>query len=366
MNYDFRYVSDKTRGWKFSTGVNGMGQKSLNLGEEFLIPDHSLFDFGVYATASKSLNRWNLSGGLRYDHRYLDSEGLVEEDEERFHSFKRHFNGLTGSLGATFEVTKHLDVKFNVARGYRAPNISELASNGEHEGSLRFEIGNSRFKPEYSWQADITLDYADKYIVFQTSAFVNGIRNYIYLHRIDSVVEPGLMTFEYAQGNALLWGVEAGIDCHPIHSLHLGADFSYVNARLLRQPAEMRWLPLTPAPRLSTNVKYEITHKAKVFDNAYVAARLDWYLRQNHYYAAYDTETPTPSYLLLGLSIGTDIRIKGKKVFELHVIADNLTNTCYQDHLSRLKYADPNVVTGRQGVFNMGRNYVIKLVVPIG
>lgn len=82
--------------------------------------------------------------------------------------------------------------------------------------------------------------------------------------------------------------------------------------------------------------------------------------------AAYETETPTPGYVLLGLSVGTDIRIKGRKAFELHLIADNITNTCYQEHLSRLKYADVNVVTGLQGVFNMGRNFVVKAVVPIG
>lgn len=201
----------------------------------------------------------------------------------RFTDFKRHFNGVTGSIGATFEVTKHFNLKFNVARGYRAPNISELASNGEHEGSLRYEIGNSNFKPENSWQADFTLDYANKYIEFQASVFVNQIRNYIYLHRIDSVVEPDLMTFGYAQGNALLWGFEAGFDGHPIHSLHIGANFSYVNARLLNQPLETRWLPLTSAPRLAANVKYEITHNAKVLDNAYIAANVSWYLRQSNY-----------------------------------------------------------------------------------
>ena len=49
---------------------------------------------------------------------------------------------------------------------------------------------------------------------------------------------------------------------------------------------------------------------------------------------------------------------------ELYVTADNLLNRAYQSHLSRLKYADVNTVTGRQGVYNMGRNITVKLVVP--
>ena len=366
LNYDVRYVSEEKAGWKFSTGLNGMGQKSINLGEEYLIPDYNLFDAGVYATASKILGRWNLSGGLRFDYRYLAAKGLIEDDEVRFEDFTRHFQGITGSLGATCEVTERLDLKFNLARGYRAPNISELASNGEHEGSLRYEIGNHNFKPEYSWQADLGLNYATRYFELNASVFANHISNYIYLHRIDSIIEPDLMTFAYAQGEAILMGFEVGFDTHPFHALHIGAAVSYVSAQLLHQPEEMRWLPMTPAPRLSADVKYELTHDGKVFNNAYLAARMDWCLRQDHYYAAYDTETATPSYLLLGLSAGTEILVKGKKVAELSLIVDNLTDVCYQDHLSRLKYADWNVVTGRRGVFNMGRNVVFKLTVPIG
>ena len=78
-----------------------------------------------------------------------------------------------------------------------------------------------------------------------------------------------------------------------------------------------------------------------------------------------DTETRTPAYTLLSLSVGTDLNIHKKKVAELYVTAENLLNTAYQNHLSRLKYCDVNNATGRQGVFNMGRNIVFKVVVPI-
>jgi len=33
--------------------------------------------------------------------------------------------------------------------------------------------------------------------------------------------------------------------------------------------------------------------------------------------------------------------------------------------LSRLKYAPENLVTGRIGVFNMGRNFTIKFNIPL-
>jgi iron complex outermembrane receptor protein len=86
---------------------------------------------------------------------------------------------------------------------------------------------------------------------------------------------------------------------------------------------------------------------------------------QNHYYKVDGTETRTPSYTLLSLSAGSDIMIKKRKWAEVYLTVDNLLNTAYQNHLSRLKYCDTNPVTGRQGIYNMGRNFVVKLIVPV-
>lgn len=139
MNYDLHYLSPEMNGWKFSTGINGMWQQSINKGSEFLIPAYHLFDYGVFATVSKEIGKLNLSGGIRYDHRHLHSEALREEDDAesndsfRFQAFKRSFEGVTGSIGLAYEILPDFNLKLNLARGFRAPNISELSSNGVHE-----------------------------------------------------------------------------------------------------------------------------------------------------------------------------------------------------------------------------------------
>ena len=71
-------------------------------------------------------------------------------------------------------------------------------------------------------------------------------------------------------------------------------------------------LPLIPAPRLYSEIKYEFTHGGSLFNNAFASLNIDWNMAQNHYYAAGGTETATPAYLLLGASVGTDVVIKGK------------------------------------------------------
>ena len=353
VTYDVRYLSQEFSGWKVAGGVNGMWQQSQNLGEESLIPEYKLLDIGGYATLSKSLGKWTLNGGLRFDNRHLN-----------FHS--RDFSGLSGSIGAVCNISEHFNMRLNMARGFRAPNMSELGSDGVHEGTLRYELGNPDLKPEYSWQADLGLDFTSQYISAQVALFANRIENYIFAKRIDLVMEEGLRTYEYTQGDARLLGFEAGIDFHPIHCIHFENTFSFVDAQQLHQPEETKYLPMTPAPRWTSELKYELTHHCHfALNNAYAALGLECNLAQNHYYKADDTETRTPSYTLLSLSIGSDLNIHKKKVAEISVTAENLLNRAYQNHLSRLKYTDVNNVTGQQGVFNMGRNIVFKLLIPI-
>ena len=385
LTYDLRYVTNERDGWKFSTGIGGMYQKSGNKGEEYLIPDYRLFDFGVYATATKSLgDRWTLNGGVRYDHRRLHGYELEEDDALRFTDFSRHFNGLTGSLGVVCNINEHFNLRLNLARGFRIPNMSELASNGVHEGSIRYELGSQQLKAEYSLQADLGIDFTSRYLSAQLALFANHIDNYIFTHRLLQEIEEGYLTYAYTQGDARLLGFEAGVDFHPIHSIHFSNTFSYVDAQLtsyhLPITSSIKYLPFTPAPHWSSELKWELSHHShstvnhhhttdaahrSLFNNLYLAAGLDCYLKQTHIHSADDTETPTPAYALVSLSAGTDIQIKGRKVAELYVTADNLLNRAYQNHLNRLKYADENVVTGRRGVYNMGRNITFKVVVPI-
>ena len=352
LTYDVRYLTQEFDGWKVAAGVNGMWQRSRNLGEESLIPEYRLFDIGGYGTVSKTLDRFTLNGGVRYDHRHLD-----------FH--QRNFSGMTGSVGAVWNANDHLNVRLNVARGFRAPNMSELGSDGVHEGTVRYELGNPDLRAEHSWQADLGVDFTSRYVSAQAALFANRIDHYVFAQRRDVVMEEGYRTYQYTQGDARLLGFEVGADFHPIHSLHFGNTFSLVDARQLNQPEETRYLPFTPAPRWTSELKYELTHDGRTLNNTYVALGMECYLRQHHYYKADQTETATPSYTLVNLSAGTDLMVGGKKVAELYVTAENLLNRAYQSHLSRLKYTDVNVATGRMGVYNMGRNVVFKVVVPL-
>ena len=347
VNYDLRYQATFSGDWKTAFGLAGMGQKSENLGEEFLIPAYGLLDAGLFATATKSLGEWTLSGGLRADIRWLHSEALPG----RFEDFHRRFPGISASLGAVRPLGKHFTFRANIARGFRAPNLSELGSNGEHEGTFRFELGNKDLKPEYSLQGDLGLDFTSEHVSVQSAFFISRIDNYIYSARNGELSDEGLPVYAFRSGLAHLGGGEIGIDIHPVHQLHLSSAFSCVYAREKGGDD----LPLIPAPRLYSEIKYEFTHGGSLLNNAFLSLNLDWNMAQNHFYAAGGTETATPAYLLLGASAGTDVVIGGKTRLSLYIIGSNLTDQAYMPHLSRLKYI---------GIASMGRNVTFKMVVP--
>ena len=355
VNYDLHYLASADETWQYAAGVSGMFQHSENLGCEFLIPAYRLFDAGIFASATRHFERLTVSGGLRYDLRHLHSHELTDDGEERFADFTRNFRGVTGSLGLICKLSSSFNARLNVSHGFRAPNLSELGSNGEHEGTFRYEIGNQSLSAENSWQADAGLDYSSEVVSAQLSLFANQIGNYIFLQKLP----VGDDQYQYQAGTARIWGGEAMFDIHPVEPLHFENTFSYVNARQLHQPEESRWLPFTPAPRWTSDLRYDLIRDGRTLNNTFVSLGLECYLRQSHARTIYDTETATPSYTLLSLSAGTDLRRHGRRVASLFVTVTNLTDRSYQSHLSRLKYADG------PGICNMGRSVGFKLLVPI-
>ena len=384
LNYDIRYLLPESNSFNFSFGVNGMLQHSLNGGTEYLVPDYHLFDAGVFVLARKNFDRLDLSGGLRFDRRSEHGESLylnpAEEAvssgtpgaTERFPSFHSDFNGVSGSVGATYQFSENLYGKMNISRGFRAPNIAELGSNGVHEGTQRYEIGNPDLKPENSWQFDIATGLNTQHVSAEVDLFSNRIHNFIFSRKLngtfsqDSIMD-GAPVFKYVSGDAHLFGGEVHLDIHPhpLDWLHFENSFSYVRGVQLNQPDSTKNLPLIPAPRFQSTLRADILPKGKTLRNGYIEFGLEHDFVQNKFFSAYGTETRTPAYTLLHAGVGTDIYLNNKKRFSIWFQADNLADVAYQSHLSRLKYAGMNYATGREGVYNMGRNFSFKLQIPI-
>ena len=377
ITYTAQFHVHENNGWILSAGLNGMKQQNANKGVEQLIPDYDLFDIGGYLYTKKTIGKITLSGGARYDNRQLKVKELMDGTNVKGAAFDQSFGNVSGSAGITAAITEHINLKLNIARGFRAPAIAELASNGAHEGSIRYEYGNQLLKSETSNQLDAGLDFYAEHISFGISAYYNSFNNFIFYRKLeaaaggDSTIDVNgdyLTAFKFDQRKATLAGLEATIDIHPhpLDWLHIQNTFSIVSGRLKEKVEASRYLPFIPAPRLITELRADLKNMGKHTRNFYLKFEMDNTFAKQQVFSAYNTETVSPGYTLLSAGLGTDIvSKKGETLFTLNIVGNNLGNVAYQNHLSRLKYAATNQATGRTGVFNMGRNFSFKLNIPI-
>ncbi|HNL81974.1 MAG TPA: TonB-dependent receptor [Chitinophagaceae bacterium] len=385
INYSARFNFLENNNWATSIGINGMQQNNFNKGLEFLIPQYNLFDIGGYIITQKLFNKLTLAGGLRFDLRKLATKKLVLDSLKRpvnyednttiikFNNLNKVFNNFSGSVGISYQINKNETLKLNISRGFRAPSMAELTSNGQHEGTFRYEFGNAQLQSEVSHQIDIAYFNNTSEFTLECTPFINFVSNYIYTYKLvsvfggDSIYNPikPFPSIKYTQGNAVLFGGELYFNLRPtaIKWLNIESAFSYVRATQNKQPDSTKFLPLIPAPKLNCNVKLQCKQVGKLFTNAYFKIGFDYFLEQNKYYKANFSETLTPAYWLLNFGFGGNLKLFNKKdMLSLFFSADNFLDVSYQSHLNRLKYAPQNKLTGKNGVFNMGRNFCIKTI----
>ncbi|MFN7748274.1 MAG: TonB-dependent receptor [Cyclobacteriaceae bacterium] len=384
--YDLRYHFPERNHWEITIGTNGMRQQLTNRGNEVLYPNYHLFDNGVFLFAKKKIDRLSLSGGLRHDVRslhidklYLDADGRFQSQPANavtivFPGFNQTYLNFTGSFGAVYNLRDHLYLKANIARGFRAPSVPEISSNGEHAGTFRYEIGNINQQSETSLQTDVGITYERPQFFADVTLFNNRIDQYTYSEKVntargaDSLIN-GVPVFRYTQGNANLQGLEASLTINPAAArwLELSSQYSVVLAENLsaRTPDE-RYLPFMPAARTITRLKLSKANWGSRIQNASWFVEWEHHADQERFLAAFNTETRTPGYSLINSGLALDVLNTSRKtLFSLYVTANNVFDIAFQSHQSRLKYLDVNPATGRPGVFNMGRNISIRLVVPL-
>ena len=345
LNYDVKFHLPKFRKLETIVGLQGMNQTNTNVGTEFLIPNASTNDLGFFATTRYDWNKNVLQAGVRYDARKSKTDQFGEVGDGGYLApIDRKFDSFNASLGYKTNLNSTTILRLNTATGFRAPNIFELCSNGVHDGTIRYEIGNAALKSEQNFQADLNVEYKSTHFELFANGFYNQINNYIYVAPNGNVID-GFNVYDYLQSNANLYGGEAGIHFHPhpLDWLHINTSFESVTGKVKNGDN----LPLIPANRFNNTLRIDIK-SSKWFTEGFASANVEHTLKQNN---ASQFETKTLDYTLINIGLGGKI-ILGKTTFDVNLNANNLFNKVYVAHLSRLK---------PDGIPNIGRNIVLAI-----
>lgn len=347
FNYNVKYYLPKIGKLETIVGTQGMQQTNKNYGQEFLIPDASTIDFGVFGTANYEWKKNVIQAGLRWDNRNITStEHGISGEEGYFVAIDRKFQSFNSSLGLKSSLKENIILRLNLATGFRAPNLAELTSNGVHEGSNRYEIGNSALQNEQNFQTDLNLEYRNPHFELFANGFYNHINNYIFIAPNGTQID-GNDVYDYLQENASLFGGEAGIHFHPhpLDWLHVTSSFESVTGK--KQNGEN--LPLIPAMKWNNSIKTEFK-STKWFKDGFAVLNVEHTLNQNNPGLF---ETNTTDYTLLNFGFGGKMTL-GKMAFDVNLNANNIFDKMYFSHLSRLK---------NDGIPNMGRSIILALTI---
>ncbi len=351
FNYNLQYEMPKWGKLETIVGLQGMRQTNKNFGEEQLIPDAKTNDIGVLATSHIHFkDESGMQLGIRFDHRNINGDINISPPESSLNeNLDRNFNSINAAVGYKFNLSKKSIARMNLATGFRAPNLAELTSNGVHEGTNRYEIGNPNLENEQNVQTDISLEYKNKHIEFFVNGFYNAIKDFIFIEPNGEVIGEDDV-FVYQQENAELYGGEIGFHLHPhpLDWLHFESSFETV----IGKQKNGTYLPLIPANSLVNTIRVESKTAQNWLNNGYAYITLKSVFDQDN---VGDFENPTKGYNLVNLGFGGNV-LAFNTPFEVRLSAQNIFDKTYISHLSRLK---------TDGIANIGRNISLAISIPL-
>jgi iron complex outermembrane receptor protein len=370
------------------TGVMGRYQNNFadpNTGVRRLIPDYDKYDLGIYAIADYRLNKqWLLEVGGRFDYTYMNvfkfyrtsfwqsrnydelfPEIVVEElDNQILTNPQLNFYNSSGTLGATYSFDNNYKLFFNYSIASRAPNPSELFSEGLHHSASRIELGDLRFNSEIGHKVSLTFQRDNDIFSFSVNPYVNTISDFIVIEptEIQQTVRGNFQVWEYRQTNAQLLGLDVDASYNFAKNFHLNNQFS-----LVKGYDRTRDEPLISMPPVNT--KNEIVYQNPQLNNIRLSLQSDYNLRQNEFpdnnFAVFipdtetmevvDVSTPPEAYHLLNFNSSIDFRTTKTVTLTVGFGVTNLLNTSYRNYLNRLRYYADDL--GRNFLFNLKINY---------
>jgi iron complex outermembrane receptor protein len=380
--------SHLTDALNLKTGIMARYQNNFadpNTGVRRLIPDYDKYDLGIYAIADYRLNdNLLMEAGGRFDYTYMDvfkfyrtsfwesrnydelfPEIVVEElDNQILTNPQLNFYNPSATLGATYKFNVEYKLFFNYSIASRAPNPSELFSEGLHHSASRIELGDLRFNSEVGHKVSLTLQRENEKFSFSVNPFINTINDFIVIEptEIQQTVRGNFQVWEYRQTDAQLLGVDFEASYAFAENFRFNHQFS-----LVKGYDRSRDEPLINIP--PANTENEIVYQNPAFKNLRLALQNEYVFRQNEYpdnnfevfipetetMETVDLSTPPDAYNLFNFNTSIDFKTTQKSTLTVGFGITNVLNTSYRNYLNRLRYYADDL--GRNFLLNLKLNY---------
>ena len=374
--------------FNFKSGIMARLQTNFanpETGVRRLIPDYDKYDFGLYTVIDKEINdKLEIEAGVRYDYSFMDVFKFYKNSvwEERGYDIlfpdmvieefsnqvlvnpELEFNNLSATLGFNYKLNDNNTLFLNHALSSRAPNPSELFSDGLHHAIARIELGDLRFKSEVGNKTSVTYSHIGKTFNFSINPFINNISDFIVIEPVEirETIRGNFQVWEYRQTDAQLLGMDIDASLSISDKINLNHQLSIVKGydKSLNQPL----INMPPV-----NTKNEISYNNIEFKNLKISLQSEYVFAQNEFpnnnfevylpvtetYQEVDISTPPDSYHLLNLNASMDFKTSKKSSLTVGLGINNLLNNSYRNYLNLLRFYSDDM--GRNFLLNLKFNY---------
>lgn len=243
-------------GWRGTFGIQTENSKFSALAADGsgpeTVPVTKSDSIAGFLVEEREFGPFKLTGGARIESvkRKPQDDALVDRD----------FTLGSYSVGGLWTFTPGYALGLTGSVAQRAPAIEELYSNGPHESTATFDIGDNNLRKETSHNIELSLQKTTGLIRWKANLYENRVKNYIYGRTAGTVDEDGIADPSgefterfWSQGDATIRGAEAEISYNldgPGLSLRGFTDTS--RGRL----DHMGNLPLQPVTRVGGEIGY--------------------------------------------------------------------------------------------------------------
>lgn len=381
LTSDFRW--DANERYTFTAGVLARYQNNFAnpaTGVRRLIPDYDKYDLGGFLIAEYILTeKTMLDMGIRYDFNRIDSQkfyrtsrwlerqydtdfediviGTVRNGEVFLGEIDYtasdilanpvfNYHNFSGTAGFNYEPDTESNLRVNFALAQRAPNPSELFSDGLHHSASRIELGDLLITNETSSKLSASYEKNTERWGYTVEPYANFISDFIVLEPTGAefTIRGAFPAWSYRQTDVRF----IGIDLTGFTNFHehwkTDHSFSLVKAK---DVSEKQALINVPA----ANLRNKLTYKRPNWNDFEISIESLYMFRQNEFppnitifsperqeEVELQINTPPPAYQLIGLNAKMVFPVFGKSKLTSVVLAENLMNINYRDYLNRQRF----------------------------
>jgi iron complex outermembrane receptor protein len=280
-------------GWRGNFGIqteqNNYSALSAVDGSPQLTPKTKSSTFAGFLVEERKFGSVLASAGLRLESVKRRPDGLQDRD----------FNLFSWSTGALWSFVPGYGLGATYSVAQRAPTVEELYSNGPHESTSTFDIGNGSLQKETSHNIELSLQKIEGLVRWKGNLFQNKVKNYVYGRTNGQVDGTGnadpagefLQRF-WSQGDATIHGAEVEVSYNLNNDGFSVRGFADTSRGKLDNQGS---LPLQPATRYGVDLGWRQGPWAS-------GARVLRALKQDRLAAFESSQTPSYTQLDANLS----------------------------------------------------------------